>query len=328
MSLQRSDELTDAIRAGDRRALARAVTLVESTRADHRTEAEGLVEALLPHTGAATRLGISGPPGAGKSTFIERFGLDGLKRGHRIAVLAVDPASKRGGGAILGDKTRMAELSRASGAFIRPSPGGADMGGVARRTRETILLCEAAGFDTVIVETVGAGQSETTVAEMVDMFLLILPPAAGDELQGLKRGIIELADLILVNKADGELRDHAMRSAAEYANAVHLIRPAHAEWRVSVRAVSAMTARGIEAVWEDVARFRAALEASGAWGRHRAAQAQAGLWAEIGDGLLERFRAAPGVGARLATVEREVAAGKRSPAAARDLLAAFLDKKS
>src|SRR5580658_2203346 len=292
------DELTASIHAGDRRALARAVTLVESTRADHREEAEALVEAILPATGAATRLGISGPPGAGKSTFIERFGLDGLARGRTIAVLAVDPASKRGGGAILGDKTRMTELSRAPGAFIRPSPAGAAMGGVARRTRETILLCEAAGFDTVIVETIGAGQSETTVAEMVDMFMLILPPAAGDELQGLKRGIIELADLVLVNKADGELLDHANHAAADYANALRLVRPPVAGWEVPVRAVSALTGAGIDAIWDDVARFRALLEASGEWTCRRAEQARAALFAEIGDGLLARFRTAPAVAAR------------------------------
>jgi LAO/AO transport system kinase len=322
-----AEDMATALRGGSRRALARAVTLVESTRPDHRAEAERLIERVLPATGGAIRIGITGPPGAGKSTFIERFGLDGIARGHRIAVLAVDPGSKRGGGAILGDKTRMTELAKSPAAFIRPSSAGAQTGGVARRTREAILVCEAAGFDTVLVETVGAGQSETSVAEMVDMFLLILPPAAGDELQGLKRGIIELADLILVNKADGDLRDHATRSAAEYANAVHLIRPAHPEWQVAVRAVSALTGDGIDAVWEDAARFRAALEASGAWGRRRAQQAQAALWAEIGDGLLERFRAAPAVSARLAKVERAVAAGKRSPAAAaRDLLAAFLDK--
>src|SRR5712671_2939820 len=206
------DDLAAAVRRSDRRALARAVTLVESTRPDHRAAAETLIAALLPATGEATRIGITGPPGAGKSTFIERFGLDGIARGHRIAVLAVDPGSKRGGGAILGDKTRMTELGRAPQAFIRPSSAGAESGGVARRTREAILVCEAAGFDTVLVETVGAGQSETTVAEMVDMFLLILPPAAGDELQGIKRGIIELADLILVNKADGALEEHAQRA--------------------------------------------------------------------------------------------------------------------
>jgi LAO/AO transport system kinase len=326
MPLQHSfDELATALRVGDRRALARAVTLVESTRPDHREEAELLIESLLPHTGAATRLGISGPPGAGKSTFIERFGLDGLARGHRIAVLAVDPVSKRGGGAILGDKTRMAELSRAAGAFIRPSPGGAAMGGVARRTRETILLCEAAGFDTVIVETIGAGQSETTVADMVDTFALILPPAAGDELQGLKRGIIELADLVLINKADGELLDHANRAAADYANALHLMRPATSGWEVPVRAISALTGAGVDAVWDDVARFRGLLEASGAWSRHRAEQARAALFTEIGEELLARFRASPAVSARFAEAERAVMAGTRTPAdAANELLAAFL----
>ena len=303
------------------------MTLVESTRADHREQAEVLVEAILPDTGKATRLGISGPPGAGKSTFIERFGLDGLKRGHKIAVLAVDPASKRGGGAILGDKTRMAELSRAPGAFIRPSPGGDQMGGVARRTRETILLCEAAGFDTVIVETVGAGQSETTVAEMTDMFVLILPPAAGDELQGLKRGIIELADMVLINKADGELLDHANRSAADYANALRLIRARTAGWETPVRAVSALTGNRVDAVWDDVAKFRAVLEASGAWSARRAEQARAALLTEIGDGLLAQFRAAPEVAARFAEVEREVTAGARTAAdAARELLASFACK--
>ena len=312
MRLQPSDDLATALRAGDRRALARAVTLVESTRQDHREQAEALVEAILPDTGKATRLGISGPPGAGKSTFIERFGLDGLASGHRIAVLAVDPASKRGGGAILGDKTRMAELSRAPGAFIRPSPGGDGMGGVARRTRETILLVEAAGFDTVIVETVGAGQSETTVAEMTDMFVLILPPAAGDELQGLKRGIIELADLVLVNKADGELLDHANRSTADYANALRLIRPRIAGWEAPVRAVSALTGAGVDAVWDDVARFRATLKASGEWTRRRAEQARAALWTEISDGLMAQFRAAPQVAERFVAIEREVMEGKRT----------------
>jgi LAO/AO transport system kinase len=317
--------LAAALRAGDRRALARAVTLIESTRPDHRDDAERLVEAMLPHTGGATRLGITGPPGAGKSTFIERFGLDGLKRGRKIAVLAVDPVSKRGGGAILGDKTRMAELARASGAFIRPSPGDAAMGGVARRTRETILLCEAAGFDTVIVETIGAGQSETTVAEMVDMFLLILPPAAGDELQGLKRGVIELADLVLINKADGELLDHANRSAADYANALRLVPPALRGWEAPVRAVSALNGAGVDAIWDDVARFRAVLEASGEWSHRRALQARAALWSEIDEGLREAFRASPRVAMRLAEIEREVMSGTRTPAeGARELLRSFL----
>lgn len=320
-----ADDLAAAVRRGERRALARALTVVESTRPDHRAVAEALIAALLPVTGRATRIGISGPPGAGKSTFIERFGLDGIARGHRIAVLAVDPGSQRGGGAILGDKTRMAELARAPAAFIRPSSAGMQRGGVARRTREAILVCEAAGFDTVLVETVGTGQSETAVADMVDMFLLILPPAAGDELQGLKRGIIELADLVLINKADGTLIDHAQRAAAEYANALHLIRPALVEWQVVVRAVSALTGDGVDHVWDDVARFRAALAETGAWQRRRAEQGRAALWAEIGDGLVERFRATPAVAARLAEMEHAVTAGACTPAAAaRELLRLFI----
>jgi len=322
-------DLAAALNAGDRRALARAVTLIESSRSDHRDEAERLIEAILPHAGGATRLGITGPPGAGKSTFIERFGLDGLKRGRKIAVLAVDPASKRGGGAILGDKTRMADLAGAEGAFIRPSPGAAGMGGVARRTRETILLCEAAGFDTVMVETIGAGQSETTVAEMVDMFLLILPPAAGDELQGLKRGIIELADLVLINKADGELLDHANRAAADYASALRLVPASVRDWEVPVRAVSALIGTGVDAIWDDVARFRTLLQASGEWLRRRAEQSRAALFAEIGDGLLAQFRAAPAVTARFADIEREVMSGARTPAeGARELLRSFLSYHS
>jgi len=320
-----TEELIAALRRGDRRALARAITLIESTRPDHRDEAERLVELLLPHTGGAVRIGISGPPGAGKSTFIERFGLDGIALGRRIAVLAVDPASKRGGGAILGDKTRMTELAKAPGAFIRPSSAGERVGGVARRTREAILLCEAAGFDTVLVETVGVGQAETAVAELVDMFVLIQPPAAGDELQGVKRGVIELADLVLVNKADGELAAAARRSAADYASAMRLLRPPLPEWQVPVRTVSALEGTGINEVWDDVARFRAALEQSGAWSRQRAEQARVALWSEIGDSLLEHFRSAPAVAHRLATVEREVMAGTRTPtAAAHALLAAFL----
>ncbi|HJU19129.1 MAG TPA: methylmalonyl Co-A mutase-associated GTPase MeaB [Stellaceae bacterium] len=317
----------EALLRGDRRALARAITLVESTRPEHRREAEQLVAAILPLTGKGVRIGISGPPGAGKSTFIECFGRIGVEEGRRIAVLAVDPASTRGGGAILGDKTRMSALSRLSGAFIRPSSAGAAGGGVARRTREAILVCEAAGFDTVLVETVGVGQAETAVAEIVDMFVLILPPAAGDELQGLKRGIVELADLILVNKKDGELAAAAERSAAEYANAVRLLRPARDEWRVRVRAVSALEGTGIAEIWREAAEFRAALEQTGAWARRRAEQARAALWSEIGDSLLERFRAAPGVAERLAALEDEVMAGRRTPAAAAGLLlAAFLQE--
>ena len=322
-----TEKLIAALRQGDRRALARAITLIESTRPDHREAAERLVESLLRQTGAAVRIGISGPPGAGKSTFIERFGLEGIGLGRRIAVLAVDPSSKRGGGAILGDKTRMTELARSPAAFIRPSSAGDRAGGVARHTREAILLCEAAGFDTVLVETVGVGQAETAVAEIVDMFVLILPPAAGDELQGIKRGVVELADFVLVNKADGELAAAAHRSTADYASALRLLRPPVPEWAVPVRAISALEGIGIPEVWDEVARFRAALERSGAWSRRRAEQARAALWFEVGDSLVERFRAAPAVSARLAALEQEVMAGTRTPAAAaRTLLAAFLGK--
>ena len=317
--------LLRALRGGDRRALARAITLVESSRPDHRDEAERVIDALLPETGKAVRIGISGPPGAGKSTFIERFGLAGIALGRRIAVLAVDPASKRGGGAILGDKTRMAELARAPEAFIRPSSAGDSRGGIARRTREAILLCEAAGFDAILVETIGVGQAETAVAETVDMFVLILPPAGGDELQGIKRGIVELADLVLVNKTDGELAAAAHRTAADYASAMGLLRRPYAEWLVPVRAISALEGTGIREVWDDVARFRAALEHTGAWSQRRAEQARAALWSEIGDSLLDRFRAAPGVARRLAAAEEEVRAGTQTPtAAARELLKSFV----
>ena len=324
MHLKPDDPLLQALRNGDRRALAQAITLVESTRSDHRGRAEELIEAVLPDTGRAIRIGISGPPGAGKSTFIERFGLAGIALGRRIAVLAVDPASKRGGGAILGDKTRMAELARAPEAFVRPSSAGATRGGVARHTRDAILLCEAAGFDCVLVETVGVGQSETAVADMVDIFVLILPPAGGDELQGIKRGVIELADLVLVNKADGALAPAARRSVAEYASALGLIRPPFPEWRVPVRAVSALNGNGIREVWEDVAQFREALAATGSWSARRSEQACSALWAEIGDSLLGHFRASPTVARLLEQVVREVRAGTRTPsAAARALLETF-----
>ena len=286
-----------------------------------------MIETLLPATGSGVRIGISGPPGAGKSTFIERFGLEGIACGRRVAVLAVDPSSKRGGGAILGDKTRMAGLARSPAAFIRPSSAGDAHGGVARRTREAILLCEAAGFDAVLVETVGVGQAETAVAAIVDVFMLILPPAGGDELQGIKRGVFELADLVLVNKADGELAAAARRAVADYASALRLVRPPRSEWQVPVRAVSALDGTGIAEVWAAVECFRAALERTGAWSQRRAEQARAALWAEIGDSLLDRFRAAPAVAEQLASLEAEVVAGARTPsAAARSLLASFFGK--
>src|SRR5689334_13228756 len=237
-------ELTERVLAGDRRGLARAITLVESTRAQDRAAATELIDAVLPSTGAAARLGISGAPGSGKSTFIEALGTYLVDQGHQVAVLAVDPSSARSGGSILGDKTRMEELARSPRAFIRPSPSGGTLGGVARRTREAMLVCEAAGFDVVLVETVGVGQSEVAVAGMVDVFLLLIAPGAGDELQGVKRGIVELADLVVVNKADGALADLARHTAGDYAHALHLVGPAQ------VLLASARESMGIVEVWD------------------------------------------------------------------------------
>ena len=317
-------KLAAALRGGDRRALARAITLVESTRGDHRASAEDLLAALLPAAGKSVRVGISGAPGVGKSTFIEAFGLAVIGAGHRVAVLAVDPSSKRGGGSILGDKTRMAELARHEDAFIRPSPAGKTLGGVARRTREAILVAEAAGFDVIIVETVGVGQSETAVADMVDMFLLLLAPGGGDDLQGIKRGIVELADLLVVNKADGDLKPAALRAVADYQHAVRMLRPAVADWIPEVLAVSALTGEAIELVWAKVQSRLAVLLASGERDRRRAGQACAALWSEIGEGLMELFKGDAGVAAKLSDLERKVATGAMTPtAAARAALAAF-----
>jgi LAO/AO transport system kinase len=319
--------LADAVRGGDRRALAQAITLMESTRADHRVRAEALLDMLLPHTGRAVRIGISGAPGVGKSTFIEALGLHLLDAGRRVAVMAVDPSSKRGGGAILGDKTRMAELARAPEAFIRPSPAGGTLGGVARRTREAMLVVEAAGYDIVLVETVGVGQSETAVHDMVDMFVLLLAPGAGDELQGIKRGIVELADLLVVTKADGDLANAAGRAAADYHSALQLLRPADPEWRPEVIQVSSTEGRGIDRVWDAVERYRAALEDSGGITRRRADQARAWMWREVSESLLAAFGAHPAASAMAEGFENRVAAGEITPSkAAQALIAAFRGK--
>jgi LAO/AO transport system kinase len=317
------NELASKVRTGDRRALARAITLVESTRADHRAEAQALLAGLLPQTGRAVRLGISGAPGVGKSTFIERFGLYLVEQGQRPAVLAVDPSSVLSGGSILGDKTRMADLARAPAAFIRPSPTGRTGGGVARRTREAMLVCEAAGFDVVVVETVGVGQSETAVAEMVDMFVLLLAPGAGDELQGIKRGIVELADLIVVNKDDGELMDDARRVAADYSATLGLLRPVSPRWSPRVLQVSALEGKGIDAVWRVVADFRAALGAAEIEHR-RTEQARAWMWREVGESLMDELRRDQGVAALVPDLEARLAAGEITPSAAAEaLLGAF-----
>jgi GTPase len=308
--------LADAVRAGDRRSLARAITLVESTRPDHREEAAALLDELMPATGGATRAGISGAPGAGKSTFIEALGIHLVDAGHQVAVLAVDPSSSRGGGSILGDKTRMEQLARSSHAFIRPSPSKGTLGGVARRTREALLVCEAAGFDVVLVETVGVGQSEVAVAGMVDVFLLLLAPGAGDELQGVKRGIVELADLVVVNKADGALVDLARHTASDYGHALHLLRPRTDGWTARVLSCSALEGSGIGDVWSALGEFMSAARASGSLGRRRGEQARDWMWSEVSETLLDRLRSDAHVRAELGALESDVIAGKISPAAA------------
>ncbi|WP_275098146.1 methylmalonyl Co-A mutase-associated GTPase MeaB [Sedimenticola hydrogenitrophicus] len=320
-----TEQLAEQLLAGNRRALARAITLVESTRPEHRVQANALLERLTPHAGNSIRIGISGVPGAGKSTFIEAAGLHILEQGHKLAVLAVDPSSALSGGSILGDKTRMEELSRARDAFIRPSPAGRTLGGVTRRTRETLLLCEAAGFDVVIVETVGVGQSETAVADMTDMFLLLLLPGGGDDLQGIKRGIMELADLVLVNKADGDLVATANHSASDYIHALKLLHPRTRDWRVPVKTCSALEGRGIAEAWQTVCRFHELLTASGELARRRAQQAKAWMWSETAENLLGALRADARVARLIPQLEQAVIAGTLPPTlAAAQLLRAFL----
>ncbi len=321
--------LAEEILAGKRRALSRAITLIESTRADHRALASDLLQRLAPHAGNAIRIGISGVPGAGKSTFIEAMGNHILDRGHRLAVLAVDPSSALSGGSILGDKTRMETLSQRREAFIRPSPAGRTLGGVTRRTRETLLLCEAAGFDVVLVETVGVGQSETAVADMTDMFVLLLLPGGGDDLQGIKRGIMELADLILINKADGDLVATANHSASDYLHALKLLHPRTRNWRVPVKTCSALQGKGIDEAWDLVGQFRETLTASGELARRRAQQARAWMWSETAESLLAALREDEGLRQRIPELERAVMEG-RIPAtlAAAELLDFFLNKRA
>lgn len=319
--------LAAPLQAGDRRALAKAITLVESTRADHREQADALLTALMPATGHALRLGISGVPGVGKSTFIEAFGLFLLARGHRVAVLTVDPSSTLSGGAILGDKTRMEKLSMDQRAFIRPSPSSGTLGGVAEKTREAMLLCEAAGYDVVIVETVGVGQSETAVAGMTDLYLLLQLPNAGDDLQAIKKGVMELADLVVINKAD--LDDQAAtRAQALITSALRLL-PVHAHARQRVLKVSALKSDGIAPVWDALAALRSEREASGAWAARRREQSLAWMWERIQAGLRQAFVAHPAVHARLDAATAAVREG-RTPAstAARQLLAAFQSRSA
>ena len=316
--------LAAGIRAGERAMLARAITLIESKRADHRGEAHRLVQDLLPLTGGAVRLGITGAPGAGKSTTIDALGsyLTGL--GHKVAVLAVDPSSTRTGGSILGDKTRMARLAMDPNAFIRPSPSSGTLGGVAAKTRETMLVCEAAGYDVVIVETVGIGQSETAVADMTDFFLVLMLPGAGDELQGLKKGIVELADMIAVNKADGDNVERAKLAAAEYRAALNILSPRSPNWSVPAVTYSALTGNGIAELWGKVLEHKDKMTGSGELEVRRREQQVKWMWTLLEERLTARLRSDPAVRAKLKEAEAQVAAGKLAPTLAVEEIAALL----
>jgi GTPase len=324
-----AEEAARAIRSGDRRSLARTITNIESTREADRQRGQAVLEALVAESGDAIRVGVTGPPGVGKSTFIEELGLKLVERGKRVAVLAVDPSSPVTGGSILGDKTRMERLSVRPEAFIRPSPSSGSLGGVAHRTREVMLLCEAAGYDVVLIETVGIGQSEVAVASMVDFFLVLLLPAGGDELQGIKKGVVELADALVVNKADGATRDVAERTRVEYAGALDLIRPSDDGWRPRALLASALEATGVDEVWQTIEEHRAVIEASGTLERRRREQSLAWMWKLIDEGIANAFRSEPGMAEAIAHEEAGVQALKTTPAAAaRVLLARFARARS
>ncbi|MFZ2629107.1 MAG: methylmalonyl Co-A mutase-associated GTPase MeaB [Rugosibacter sp.] len=313
--------LAGDILAGQRRALAKAITLAESTLPAHQAQAQSLLAEVLPHTGRSIRIGISGVPGVGKSTFIEVLGMRLIERGHRVAVLAIDPSSSISGGSILGDKTRMELLSQRTEAFIRPSPASGNLGGVAEHTREALLLCEAAGFDVIIVETVGVGQSEIAVAGMTDVFVLLQLPNAGDDLQAIKKGIMELADLVVFNKADID-PSAAQLAAAQMRSALSMLRPASPNWQPPVLTMSAVRKQGIDDFWQVIENFRSKLSATGEFAARRRHQALAWMWQMIDSGLRNRFRAHPVVNARLSQLSQAVEAGDITPAAAaRELLA-------
>jgi LAO/AO transport system kinase len=314
----------DAIRKADRRAIARTITLLESTRPDQAALGQAILEDLVSHTGGSMRVGITGPPGVGKSVFIEALGLYLIEHGYTVAVLAVDPSSPVTGGSILGDKTRMERLARAEKAFIRPSPSSGSLGGVANRTREAMLVCEAAGYEVVLVETVGIGQSEVAVRSMVDFFLVLLQPGAGDELQGIKKGALELADALVVNKADGDNIAAARRTQEAHRQAVGLLRPHSPNWQRRVLAVSALEVRGIDEVWATILAHKEALEASGERQARRREQARAWMWSLVEDGLRRAFRSNRAVAGRIDELERQVESLETTPAAAaRALLEAF-----
>jgi LAO/AO transport system kinase len=303
------EEYVAGVRNGDRTILARAITLIESNAPNHIAQAQEVLREILPFTGNSLRVGITGVPGVGKSTFIEALGTMLCERGHRVAVLAIDPSSSISRGSILGDKTRMERLARHPNAYIRPSPSGGSLGGVARKTRETLLLCEAAGFDIILVETVGVGQSETAVRGMVDFFLLLMLAGAGDELQGIKKGVIELADALLITKADGDNRQRALAAQAEYRHALRYLTPATPGWKPPVRTCSALTGAGIVEIWQEIERFRDELTASGVFANRRREQARDWLYTLIDEQLRTLFFAHPIVRERLPTLEQAVVEG-------------------
>jgi GTPase len=316
--------LAKDLRAGHRAALARAITLIESRRSDHQAAARELVQALLRDTGKAVRVGITGSPGVGKSTTIDALGMFLIERGHKVAVLAVDPSSARTGGSILGDKTRMARLAASDNAYIRPSPSSGTLGGVAAKTREAMLLCEAAGFDVVLVETVGIGQSETAVCDMTDFFLALMLPGAGDELQGIKKGLVELADMIAINKADGDNVKRANLAAGEYRSALHILSPRSKHWDPPVVTYSALTGSGIGTLWQKILDHRTAMKASGEFAGRRQEQQVKWMWSMLEQLTMARLRADASVRAKVKRLETEVAAGRVSPALAAEQIAELL----
>lgn len=317
-------QLVDGVLAKQRRALAKTITLIESTRDDHQQRARQVMGALLPHTGKAIRVGISGVPGAGKSTFIEALGNYLIDQGHKLAVLAVDPSSSVSGGSILGDKTRMESLCQRIEAFIRPSPSAGSLGGVAEKTREAMLACEAAGYDVILVETVGVGQSETTVAGMVDLFALVQLPNAGDDLQAIKKGIVEIADLVAINKSDIDPRASAV-ARAQWKQALHMLRPNSPNWRPPVICVSALKKEGMADFWAEVERYRSALTATGEFEEKRRKQALAWMWSQIESGLHHLFRSHPSVHAALPSLSKSVSEGRTTPGAAAMRLLGYLE---
>jgi LAO/AO transport system kinase len=316
--------LARGIRAGERAVIARAITLVESRRADHQRTARRLVQELLPATGQAVRVGITGAPGVGKSTTIDALGTFLTGKGHQVAVLAVDPSSARSGGSILADKTRMARLGNDPRAFVRPSPSSGTLGGVAAKTRESMLILEAAGYDVVLVETVGTGQSETMVADMTDFFLVLMLPGAGDEMQGLKKGVVEIADMIAINKADGDNLARARAAAAEYRAALHILTPRSASWSPPVVTYSALTGHGIGALWDTVLDHRARTSKNGELDARRREQQVKWMWAMLEDRIFVRLRSDPAIRAKLPRLEAAVAEGRMTPAVAVDEIAAAL----